>query len=141
MTTATYFTLRHCKGITKVRQLIDLTWLNTVLWLKVAHTKKFHWCNCFRTCKTLMWLKKKSEFLPLKCFIPILLTSSLWEYNYEATGVFQKKREYQLRIMVRIYSTFVTFVISCHPSACTSVGHENFEKNMRVLVLFTFMDK
>ena len=45
--------------------------------------------------------KKNSEFLPLKCFIPILLTSSLWEYNYEATGVFQKKCEYQLRIMVR----------------------------------------
>ena len=44
-------------------------------------------------------------------------------------------------LSVEIYSTFVTCVISCDPSACTSVGHENFEKNVRVLVLFTFMDK
>ena len=90
--------------------------------------------------------KKTSEFLPLKYFIPILLTSSLWEYNYEATGVFQKKmwvpaENNGQKLSVEIYSTFVTFVISCDSSACTSVGHDNFEKNVRVLVLFTFMDK
>ena len=51
----------------------------------------------------------------LKYFIPLLLTSLLWEDNYKANGIFQTKCEHQ-KLSVEIYSVFVAFVISRDPS-------------------------
>ena len=64
---------------------IDLMWLNTVLWHKVAQAKKFHRGNCSRACTGLETMSGLIGELTGQPFVlPVMLTSqirSYWKWN------------------------------------------------------------
>ena len=64
---------------------IDLMWLNTVLWHKVAQAKKFHRGNCSRACTGLETMSGLIGELTAQPFVlPVKLTSHIrshWKWN------------------------------------------------------------
>ena len=64
---------------------IDLMWLNTVLWHKVAQAKKFHRGNCSHACTGLETMSGLIGELTAQPFVlPVKLTSHIrshWKWN------------------------------------------------------------
>ena len=60
---------------------IDLMWLNTVLWHKVAQAKKFHRGNCSCACTGLETMSGLIGELTAQPFVlPVKLTSHIWSH-------------------------------------------------------------